>query len=75
LQKLGEQLVDLSPEQLDKIDVSDDLRNAAIVAGKIKSHGARRRQLKYIGTLMRDIDPEPIRNALENITARLLRRF
>ena len=67
LQKLGEQLVELSPEQLDNIDVSDDLRNAVIVAGKIKSHGARRRQLKYIGTLMRDIDPEPIRNALENI--------
>jgi len=67
LQKLGEKLVALSSEQLDNIDISYDLRNAVIVAGKTKSHGARRRQLQYIGTIMRDIDPEPIRNALENI--------
>jgi len=66
LQKLGEKLVALSSEQLDNIDISYDLRNAVIVAGKTKSHGARRRQLQYIG-IMRDIDPEPIRNALENI--------
>ena len=67
LQKLGEQLVALSPEQLEGIEMSDDLRNSVIVAGKIKSHGAKRRQLQYIGTLMRDIDPEPIQKALENI--------
>ena len=67
MQKLGEQLVALPSEQLAGIDISDDLRNAVIAAGKIKSHGAKRRQLQYIGTLMRDIDPEPIRNALENI--------
>jgi len=67
LQKLGEQLVALSPEQLVGIELSDDLRNAVIAAGKIKSHGARRRQLQYIGTLMREFDPEPIYNALENI--------
>jgi len=65
LQKLGEQLVALSSEQLKRIDVSDDLRNAVIVAGKTKSHGARRRQLQYIGTLMRDIDPEKSKNCLE----------
>jgi ribosome-associated protein len=67
LQKLGEQLIALSSEQLERIDISDDLRNAVIGAIKTKSHGARRRQLQYIGTLMRDIDPEPIQNALENI--------
>ncbi|MEA3429273.1 MAG: ribosome biogenesis factor YjgA [Thermodesulfobacteriota bacterium] len=67
LQKLGEQLVALSSEQLERIDISDDLRNAVIVAGKTKSHGARRRQLQYIGTLMRNADLEPIQNVLENI--------
>ena len=67
LQKLGEQLVTLSSEQLESIDISNDLHNAVIIARKTKSHGARRRQLQYIGTLMRDIDPEPIQNALENI--------
>jgi ribosome-associated protein len=67
LQKLGEQLVALPPEQLAGIEISDDLRNAVIAAGNIKAHGARRRQLQRIGTLMREIDPEPIQNALENI--------
>ncbi len=67
LQKLGEQLVALPSQQLESIDISDDLHHAVIVARKTKSHGARRRQLQYIGTLMRDIDPEPIQNALENI--------
>ncbi len=67
LQKLGEQLVALSFQHLESINISDDLHHAVIVARKTKSHGARRRQLQYIGTLMRDIDPEPIQNALENI--------
>ena len=67
LQKLGEQLIGMSSEQLDNIEISDDLRNAVIVAGKTKSHGAKRRQLQYIGALMRNIDPEPIQDALENI--------
>jgi ribosome-associated protein len=67
LQKIGEQLVALPSEQLAGIDIPDDLRNAVIAAAKIKSHGARRRQLQYIGTLMRDIDPESIQDALENI--------
>ena len=67
LQKLGEELVALSPEQLANIEMTDELRMAVSEAVKIKSHGARRRQLQRIGTLMRDIDPEPIQNALENI--------
>ena len=67
LQKLGEQLVALSAEQLERFDIPDDLRHAVMVAGKTKSFGARRRQLQYIGALMREIDPEPIQNALENI--------
>jgi ribosome-associated protein len=67
LQKLGEQLVALSSEQLAGIDLADELRNVVIEAGKIKSHEARRRQLQRIGALMRAIDPQPIQNALENI--------
>ena len=67
LQKLGEQLVALSSEQLAGIDLADELRKAVIEAGKIKAHEARRRQLQRIGALMRTIDPEPIQSALENI--------
>ena len=67
LQELGEQLVALPSEQLAGIDIDDDLREAVMAASKIKSHGARRRQLQRIGKLMRAIDPRPIQDALENI--------
>ena len=67
LQKLGEQLVALSSEQLAGIELTDELRNAVIEARKIKAHEARRRQLQRIGALMRAIDPQPIQSALENI--------
>jgi ribosome-associated protein len=67
LQKLGEELVALSPEQLANIDMADELRKAVVDAVKIKSHGARRRQLQRIGKLMREIDSEPIQSALDNI--------
>ncbi|MBN2468035.1 MAG: DUF615 domain-containing protein [Deltaproteobacteria bacterium] len=67
LQKLGEQLVALSPEQLRHIALEEKLLQAVLAARKIKGHGARRRQMQYIGTIMRTIDPEPIRNALDII--------
>lgn len=67
LQKLGEQLVTLSSEQLRGIDLEEELLKAVMLARKTKSHEARRRQMQYIGTLMRHIDPEPIQDALKNI--------
>lgn len=67
LQKLGEALVTLSPEQLDGIELSEELRIAVNEAAKIKTHGARRRQLQRIGRLMREVDPAPIQIALENL--------
>ena len=67
LQELGEQLVALPLEQLEKIELEAELLEAVIFAGKTKKRGAKRRQMQYIGTLMRHMDPEPIRHALENI--------
>jgi len=67
LQKLGEQLLTLTPEQLDNIDMPHELREAVGDALKTTSHGARRRQIKYIGAIMREIDPEPIRKAFANL--------
>lgn len=67
MQKLGEELVGLSPEQLAAIELPEELREAVNEAGKIKAHGARRRQLQRIGRLMREVDPDPIQNALDNI--------
>lgn len=67
LQQLGESLVALSTDQLDGIDMPEVLRGAVDLARRTRSHGARRRQLKYIGKLMREIDCGPIRNAFQNI--------
>ena len=66
LQHLGEQLVALSPAQLATLELPEELRTAVEFARKIKTHGARRRQLQYIGALMRHIDPQPIKSALES---------
>ena len=64
LQALGEALVALSVDQLKKIDLPEDLRDAVRDAQRFTPREARRRQLQYIGKLMRAIDPEPIRAAL-----------
>lgn len=67
LQALGEELAGLSRDQLKKIDLPDDLRDALRDAQRFTQHEARRRQLQYIGKLMRGLDAEPIRAALDDI--------
>ena len=67
LQRLGEQLIALPPGQLEAIELPDELLTAIELAHKMKSHGARRRQIQYIGALMRHIDHQPIEAALERI--------
>jgi ribosome-associated protein len=64
LQALGERLVGLNPEQLAAIALPEDLHHAVEQARRITKHEARRRQMQYIGRLMRDVDPEPIREKL-----------
>jgi len=67
LQVLGAALVALAPAQLAAIDLPEELLAAVREAQSITSHEARRRQLQYIGKLMRRIDPEPVRAALAAI--------
>lgn len=67
LQRLGEQLLALPSGLLATMELPDELLTAIEFARKIKSHGARRRQIQYIGALMRHIDPQPIETALERI--------
>lgn len=67
LQTLGADLVALSKDQLKKLDLPDDLRDAVRDAQRFTQHGAHRRQLQYIGKLMRTLDAEPIRAALDEI--------
>jgi ribosome-associated protein len=67
LQTLGERLIDLSKEQLAKIDMPEELREATRDAQRFTKHEARRRQLQYIGKLMRNLDPAPIQAAIDEI--------
>ncbi len=64
LQDLGAELVALAPERLGRIDMPESLRRAVLDAQHITKHEAKRRQLQYIGRLMRDADAAPIRDAL-----------
>ena len=75
LQRLGKQLVALSTGQLETLALPDELLAAIELARKIRSHGARRRQIQYIGALMRQhIDPHPIETALERIRSGNIRK-
>ncbi len=67
LQKLGAALVNLPPVQLESLALPDVLLNAVLDAQRITSHEARRRQIQYIGKVMRKVDPEPVRAALAAI--------
>ncbi|HTY02338.1 MAG TPA: ribosome biogenesis factor YjgA [Rhodocyclaceae bacterium] len=67
LQALGARLVAISAERLAKIDMPDDLRDAVRDAQRFTKHEARRRQLQYIGRLMRGLDPAPIQAAIDEI--------
>ena len=65
LQTLGEELVALSADRIKKIDIPDDLRDAVREAQRMTKHDeAKRRQMQYIGKLMRNVEVEPIRAAL-----------
>ncbi|CAH6853881.1 DUF615 domain-containing protein YjgA [Vibrio chagasii] len=66
LQKLGEELVALKPSVLEKFPLSEDLALAIKDAQRFKNE-AKRRQLQYIGKIMRNIDPEPIQAALDKV--------
>lgn len=64
LQDLGLELTGLSVPQLKRIDIPQDLRAALIEGKSITSNVAGRRHRQFIGTLMRNVDPDLIRTAL-----------
>ena len=53
-------------EELDKIPLDDNLQEAIFLAQRLQKE-ARRRQLQYIGKLLRSTDVEPIQEALDKI--------
>lgn len=67
LQKLGAALVELPGAHLESMTLPEELARAVREARRISSHEAKRRQVQYIGRLMRELDPEPIRAQLEAV--------
>ena len=65
LQKLGEAVTELSKDQLAQVPMSDKLRDAIKEYKRLTSHGACRRQMQYIGKIMRSEDVEPIQAKLD----------
>lgn len=67
LQKLGESLLELAPDQLGRLDLPGDLAEAVRFYHTLKDKEAKRRQQQFIGTVMRRIDPEPVRQAMDEL--------
>ena len=63
LQKLGEELLTLRPDLTDRLQLSDKLLEALAEVRRITNFEGRRRQMQYVGKLMRLLDPETIQAA------------
>jgi ribosome-associated protein len=64
LQDVGSALTQLSRDQLKRMALDEDLLAAVLEYQRIPKFEAQRRQLQYIGKLMRGLEMEPIRAAL-----------
>ncbi|MBS0436682.1 MAG: DUF615 domain-containing protein [Proteobacteria bacterium] len=64
LQDLGEALVALPESRVQGLDIPEGLRDAVHEYRRTRSHEGRRRQMQYIGKLMRGVDTAPIRQAV-----------
>lgn len=65
LQNLGAELVEISADRLASLALPESLLDAVLEARRVTKFEARRRQMQYIGKLMRHVDPEPIRAQLD----------
>lgn len=69
LQKMGEALTRLPQKELQDLHLPCDLEEALTLYARINDREGRRRQLQFIGRLMREIDSTPIRTALDERAA------
>src|SRR5690606_7153643 len=67
LQKLGERLVEMNDKQLATIPLEENLLKAVLEARKMPQREARRRQLQFIGKLMRSADNLAIQEAVDQL--------
>lgn len=64
LQDLGEALVALPEDRVTDLPISESLRDAVAEYKRTRSFEGKRRQMQYIGKLMRKNEVEPIREAV-----------
>lgn len=64
LQQLGRSLATLSDDKLAVLTMPDELRAAIAELKRTRSHEGQRRQLQYVGKLMRRADAQPLREAV-----------
>jgi ribosome-associated protein len=67
LQQLGTELLTVTESEWRKLALPEQLIDALKDAKRMPSHGARKRQLQYIGKLMRGIDAAPIQQYFEQL--------
>ena len=67
LQDLGEAVVALPDARIDALQIAEQLLDAIRTYKKTRTHEGRRRQMQYIGKLMRIHDVEPIRQAVTDM--------
>lgn len=70
LSDLCEEITQLAPAQIERLELPENIFQAILEATKMPLKGARKRQLKYINSLMRKIDVEPIQAKLDKIKAK-----
>lgn len=75
LQELGRRLTSCSPAVLQELPLSEVLISAIAEFNRLpNSHGARRRQLQFIGKLMREIDYDAVVDAMQDLENRHLKK-
>ena len=68
LQDFGEALLKLSKGQLARLPLDEDLAHALAEAQRMHQRGAHKRQLQFIGKLLRKLDVEPLQQAYAHLT-------
>src|SRR5258708_31196237 len=69
LQDVGAALVALSEGELARLDLPESLLDAVLACKRITKHEARRRQVQFIGRIMRNVDAAPIAARLHALEA------
>jgi ribosome-associated protein len=65
LQDLGKEIVELSSDRVKQLPLSEKLLEAVLLAQRTTSREGRRRQIHYVGKLMRDAPAEQIRQQID----------